>query len=364
MEMPPELKNYLTILNRRGELNADVVVRNFTEVVDKYYTLLGQMENSTWHELGQVSITNNMLPEVGTWLDAIEGNLDVLSAACTGYNNFRELLISLEEMIIRYNFLADTDPMTEDVEREMAELKNSIENKKTYCFNQKNYLEGLTNQIGNITVDIKVPKGNNTEEIYELTLSTFIDEIKDSITKLAGLSDIEGYSQKDKRWANLPYIPETYANSACGPTALATILTYCLGLEVLPTDTGEFENNRLLTNEYGTKWYSAVITGWNFFVGSRVVDDITEESIKTELLEGHPIVYGIKYNEDGGHYIALTDIHGDVVTVKDPMGEIKEMTLEDLVKNKKPGVPFVSFNPRDDTVENYNDIVLLTQTNE
>ena len=364
MQMPSDLKNYLNILNRRGELDSYYVVNGFKEVLDRYYSLVGQVDNSTWHELGQVSITNNMLPEVGTWLDALNSNLDVLSAACTGYNSFRESLISLEGMIIRYNFLAETDPMTEDVEYEMSQLKIKIDEMINSCNKQKSYLEGLSNEIGSISVEIKVPSSNNVEETYELKLSDFVKEISSSISKISGLSDIEGYRQDDKRWADLTYGPGTYKDSACGPTALATVLSYCLGVNILPTEVGYYEGNKLLTNQFGTKWYAAKIIGWNYFVGSDVFKDVTEDNVRTELLEGHPIVYGINY-KDGGHYIALTDIDANnMVTVQDPIKGTYKERLVDLIANHREGVPFISFNPRDDTAENYNDIVLLTQTNE
>ena len=360
MEMPSNLNNYLKELNKRGDLDAYFVVENFTNVIDKYYSTVSQIETSIWHELGQASITTDLLPEVGTWLNVLDSNLDVLTEACNGYNILRSMLSELSAKIIAYNNLSVIDPRTPDIENDMAILFTEIENLKQASNEQISYLNGLSNKIGSISVDIKVPGANNTEKVYKLTLSDFVDEIGKNISKVSGLSDIEGYLQTDERWADKDYTPGVYGDSACGPTALATILSYCLGREVLPTSVGRIEGNGLLTNEDGTKYYAAVLASAFYGVKSKMVRDVNAEVIKTELTEGHPIVYGIKYKE-GGHYIALTDIdENDIVTVKDPIGEISEMPLSELVERHKPGVALVSLTPKVTTVEDYNDFALLT----
>ena len=363
MEMPSDLNSYLVTLNRRDHLDAGSVIDSFSSVIDRYYNFVGQVENSTWQELGQESITNNMLPEVGTWLDALESNIDVLDEACNGYNEFKTMLITLKEYINQYNELAAIEEKDESVESKMAHLEKVIDELSKQCEQQKSYLEGLNNKIASISVDITVPgTGNNTEQKYELTLSSFVDEIGKNIRDIAGLTDVEGYSQKDKRWAKMDFFPGKYEDSACGPTALATVLSYCKGEEILPTDTGGIEDFSFFTTVYGTKYYAAVATAILYGVDSKIEKDVNADNIRAELLEGHPIVYGINYKE-GGHYIALTNIDSnDIVTVKDPIGEIYTISLSDLVNIKREGVPFVSFTPLDTVVEDYNDMALLTQS--
>ncbi len=363
MNMPSDLKNSLDTLNRRGELNAGVVLNGFSDVINKYYETFDQLENSSWHEMGQVSITKNMLPEVGSWLSALESNLGVLRSACDGYNALRSMLSTLSEKISRYNSLISIDEKTDGQEREIAQLKSEIDYLIQACRDQQSYIDGLSTQIASISVDITVPGENNTEVNYKLTIADFVEEIGNNISKISGLSDIEGYSQTDERWKDLPYEPTNYGESACQPTAVATILTYCLGKEVLPTATGDVAVKSHLNNASGTIYYAGVLQGvWNG-VKSTLFRDVTEETVKTELLEGHPIVYGINYKTTG-HYIAVTDIdENDIVTIKDPIGELTKLPLSELIERHKEGVACVSFTPVETTVEDYNDFALLTQTN-
>ncbi|MGO4111557.1 hypothetical protein [Paenibacillus sp. YAF4_2] len=53
------------------------------------------------------------------------------------------------------------------------------------------------------------------------------------------------YSQKDKRWSNLPFTitgnkKQTIGTRACGPTAFAMAASYFLGRAVLPTEAAKF----------------------------------------------------------------------------------------------------------------------------
>ncbi len=138
------------------------------------------------------------------------------------------------------------------------------------------------------------------------------------------------YKQWDTRWGSNSYGGcGTMASSACGVTALAMIISYLTGKEVLPTETAK----QAVSNGWrvcGAGTAHAAMTEMPKMYGLKG-KTISWEEGKRYLKEGIPIiqVHGPGYFTGGGHYIVVTGINPDgTYAINDPNGKHRTKATE------------------------------------
>lgn len=136
-----------------------------------------------------------------------------------------------------------------------------------------------------------------------------------------GVAQVPLYKQCDPRWGKLPYGPcGTICSSACGPSALAMVLSF-YGKNTLPPDivsrsvAGGF---RICGS--GTSWgmFSAVSSQYG--MGATT---ITWEKAMELAGQAKPIIINVKGPSDftsGGHFIVITGRVGDTLYFNDSGG--------------------------------------------
>lgn len=138
------------------------------------------------------------------------------------------------------------------------------------------------------------------------------------------MSNTVYYSQEDIRWKNVMYSirndkTQTIGTSGCGPTCAAMVISTFTGKPVLPTDTATWsiKNGHRTLND-GTAWafYVAIAKAY----GLSCVQTGKLDDVKKALAVGHLVVasIGAGHFTSGGHYVLLTGITGEWITVHDP----------------------------------------------
>ena len=145
------------------------------------------------------------------------------------------------------------------------------------------------------------------------------------------------YDQCDPRWSALPYSGGDMCHSACGPTSFASLISYLLGREILPTETAISDAVAYINGQpYGSKDnMSAVLIDKNYSKELEYSTDIpyingsntsaVVDKISSMLKDGWVIhVSGAGYYgpwTSGGHFIGIRGItEDDKWLIGDPNG--------------------------------------------
>ena len=127
--------------------------------------------------------------------------------------------------------------------------------------------------------------------------------------------------QWDERWGYSTYGTSIIAVSGCGPTCMAMVAS---GLtndsSITPAKVGEYSMaNGYVDENNNTYWrfMKEAAANWNL---SCYDAQLTEEQVKEELLDGHPIICSMAPGDftDNGHFIVLTGYEDGSVKVNDP----------------------------------------------
>lgn len=131
------------------------------------------------------------------------------------------------------------------------------------------------------------------------------------------------YNQTDSRWKNHLYTSvgdssQTIGTSGCGPTSAAMIVTAIRGT-ITPDQMGDlFVQYGYRSANSGTYWSAFRAVADEFNIGYTETTDIQRA---LQLLQSNNYVVASVGNglfTTGGHFIVLTELNGDTITVYDP----------------------------------------------
>ena len=131
------------------------------------------------------------------------------------------------------------------------------------------------------------------------------------------------YNQTDSRWRNHMYSSvgdssQTIGTSGCGPTSAAMIVTATRGA-ITPDEMGDlFVQYGYRSANNGTYWSAFRAVADEFNIGYTETSDIQRA---LQLLQSNNYVVvsvGNGLFTTGGHFIVLTELNGDTITVYDP----------------------------------------------
>ena len=141
--------------------------------------------------------------------------------------------------------------------------------------------------------------------------------------ELGNYTGLTYYSQIDSRWKNHVYTAigdnsQTIGTSGCGPTSAAMVVTVTKGT-ITPDEMGDlFVQYGYRSANSGTYWSAF---RWVADVFDIEYQETTNIDTAIELLRNNNYVVCSVANglfTSGGHFIVLTEINGDTITVYDP----------------------------------------------
>lgn len=164
--------------------------------------------------------------------------------------------------------------------------------------------------------------GGNIEDSYVGNIDATGDVIHyDTVGN--GVKEIVYFNQLEEPWASLPYASSTVANSGCGPTSMAIVISTLTGKNVTPEMTKSFaEDNGEYVQGQGTShsFIGNAAAHWGLTcerVGKDRMDDVVqalkEGKMVVEICEAYTITGG-----SSGHFIVLTGVTSDgYITIAD-----------------------------------------------
>ena len=164
--------------------------------------------------------------------------------------------------------------------------------------------------------------GGNIEDSYVGNIDATGDVIHyDTVGN--GVKEVVYFNQLEEPWASLPYASSTVANSGCGPTSMAIVISTLTGKNVTPEMTKSFaEDNGEYVQGQGTShsFIGNAAAQWGLTcerVGKDRMDDVVqalkEGKMVVEICEAYTITGG-----SSGHFIVLTGVTSDgYITIAD-----------------------------------------------
>ena len=164
--------------------------------------------------------------------------------------------------------------------------------------------------------------GGNIEDSYVGNIDATGDVIHyDTVGN--GVKEVVYFNQLEEPWASLPYASSTVANSGCGPTSVAIVISTLTGKNVTPEMTKSFaEDNGEYVQGQGTShsFIGNAAAHWGLTcerVGKDRMDDVVqalkEGKMVVEICEAYTITGG-----SSGHFIVLTGVTSDgYITIAD-----------------------------------------------
>ena len=221
-----------------------------------------------------------------------------------------------------------------------------------YNVNKDKSTEEVVNSMVNEIKDYITTYNMTEQEVKELPTTEIIEqteeqenaqeqEVEDEGFELQGEIAYEGdrantwnielgdyvgltyYNQTDSRWANHVYSStgnrnQTIGTSGCGPTSAAMIVTATRGA-ITPDEMGDlFVQYGYRSSNNGTYWSAFRAVADEFNIGYTETSDIQRA---LQLLQNNNYVVvsvGNGLFTTGGHFIVLTELNGDTITVYDP----------------------------------------------
>ncbi|MFD2329101.1 C39 family peptidase [Cohnella sp. GCM10020058] len=146
------------------------------------------------------------------------------------------------------------------------------------------------------------------------------------------------YSQEDKRWASLPYTrrgdpTQTIGSSACGPTSFAMVASTFGNRAVLPPEAAAFAvTNGYRTTDNGTAWSYFAAASKEYGLEIKQSGNLLEA--RQALTAGALViaVMGPGHLTGGGHYVLMTKISGEWISINDPNHDNTKYGRDGLVR--------------------------------
>ena len=151
------------------------------------------------------------------------------------------------------------------------------------------------------------------------------------------------YAQADNRWGKDRIGNASMADSGCGPTATAMVMTHLTGQHITP-DTMAKIGKEYLPGYTSYNYFPEVADKFNL----NYAEANDAASIKARLMSGQPILLSGYDNSNGkmtpytskGHIVVATGIDGNNVQINDPRGPeySGSYSLNNVVKGLKRGI--------------------------
>lgn len=214
---------------------------------------------------------------------------------------------------------------------------------------QKEVVKEITNTVTNMVTTYEMTE----EEIAELPTTEILEQTEEQEKEISAEQEVESeafeqqgeiayngtieypnvslgeykgltyYSQIDSRWASKMYSSvgnstQTIGTSGCGPTSAAMIVTATKGT-ILPSDMADlFLRYGYRSASNGTYWSAFRFVADTFDIGYQ---ETTSIDTAINLLRNNNYVVASVGNglfTTGGHFIVLTGIEGNIISVYDP----------------------------------------------
>lgn len=157
--------------------------------------------------------------------------------------------------------------------------------------------------------------------LYQYGNKEYIPGNEFELTEAELSAEIPLLMQWDERWGYEDYGGFNVGISGCGPTCLSMILVgFTKNEELNPLNLADYamKHNYYLRGT-GTKWafFSDVAELYGITCNEL---SVTEEDIMGELEKGHPVICSMRRGQftRAGHFIVLTEVNNDVITINDP----------------------------------------------
>lgn len=201
-----------------------------------------------------------------------------------------------------------------------------------YSFNvdENKVIDGYRSIATKYTPDISVTSiAAQIEAIREQEESEYVamDDVVPSqvISAEYGGMGIPLFYQWDSRWGADEYGYGTMAGKACGPTALAMVVSYLTGKAVYPNDIVDKIGNKYYVSGSGTDWTMFEEVAPDYGCKATKYAKINAEGIVNALKENKPVIvsasgYGTTQAfTGGGHFMVLRGLTKDgKILVNDP----------------------------------------------
>ncbi|WP_314025047.1 C39 family peptidase [Filifactor alocis] len=233
---------------------------------------------------------------------------------------------STDEWRYKASFLVNTDyrsVLSNYIKLSSEQVDNVI---KLYTSEYMNSWlpEDLKNRINNMMNDMGLNQENNISVRRSYEGITFTDTD----------TPVVYYNQADSRWGSQMYVSKTIANTGCGPTALAIVVSTLTGTAYDPPAICEWAR----TGNYyvhgkgsvhslipdGARHFGLQVSGCSYTEGQRIVDALSSGSLVVAIMsKGHFTT--------GGHFIVLRGVTADgKILVADPGSTARSQQKWDL----------------------------------
>lgn len=233
---------------------------------------------------------------------------------------------STDEWRYKASFLVNTDyrsVLSNYIKLSSEQVDNVI---KLYTSEYMNSWlpEDLKNRINNMMNSMGLNQENNITVRRSYEGITFTDTD----------TPVVYYNQADSRWGNQKYVSKTIANTGCGPTALAIVVSTLTGTAYDPPAICEWAR----TGNYyvhgkgsvhslipdGARHFGLQVSGCSYTEGQRIVDALSSGSLVIAIMsKGHFTT--------GGHFIVLRGVTADgKILVADPGSTARSQQKWDL----------------------------------
>ena len=233
---------------------------------------------------------------------------------------------STDEWRYKASFLVNTDyrsVLSNYIKLSSEQVDNVI---KLYTSEYMNSWlpEDLKNRINNMMNSMGLNQENNITVRRSYEGITFTDTD----------TPVVYYNQADSRWGNQKYVSKTIANTGCGPTALAIVVSTLTGTAYDPPAICEWAR----TGNYyvhgkgsvhslipdGARHFGLQVSGCSYTEGQRIVDALSSGSLVVAIMsKGHFTT--------GGHFIVLRGVTADgKILVADPGSTARSQQKWDL----------------------------------
>ncbi len=157
--------------------------------------------------------------------------------------------------------------------------------------------------------------------LYQYGNGEYMPDEEFELTDAELSADIPLLMQWDERWGFEDYGSYNIGISGCGPTCLSMILIgFTKNEQLNPLYLADYAmSHNYYLKGTGTKWafFSDVAQLYGITCNEL---SVTEEDIIGELEKGHPVICSMRRGQftRAGHFIVLTGINNDVITINDP----------------------------------------------
>lgn len=186
---------------------------------------------------------------------------------------------------------------------------------------------------GQEKVQVKIVEKKTEEKKIKNEVQKYVKKT----VELPHLSSVPLFRQADRRWGNMWFGTANMADSGCGPTSLAMVVSYYENKIIKPPEVAKkIMDHHLRIPHVGTNQKAIIEIPKLYGLDSHKV---SWDQAKKDLHKGKPIiqVHGPGYFTSGGHYVVLTHAEGNKYYVNDSGPRHRTVATEREIKNSLQG---------------------------